>query len=74
VEAHPLRAFGQDSGRAGVPFLGPERIDVLRFGPAADQLIRVAILRHAPAAVISSRGTRRLRDAGRRTASGTPSG
>ena len=33
VEAHLLSVLGQDSGRAGVSFLGAERIDVLRFGP-----------------------------------------
>lgn len=35
VEAHLLAALGPDSGRAGVTFLGVERIDVLRFGPTA---------------------------------------
>ena len=44
VEAHLLGAFGQDSGRAGVSFLGAERIDVLRFGPDADDLVRYATL------------------------------
>jgi hypothetical protein len=44
VEAHLLGAFGQDSGRAGVSFLGAERIDVLRFGPGADDLVRYATL------------------------------
>jgi hypothetical protein len=44
VEAHLLGAFGQDSGRAGVSFLGAERIDVLRFGPDADGLVRYATL------------------------------
>jgi len=44
VEAHLLSALGQDSGRAGVSFLGTERIDVLRFGPDADDLVRYATL------------------------------
>jgi hypothetical protein len=44
VEAHLLTAFGEDSGRAGVSFLGAERIDVLRFGPDADGLVRYATL------------------------------
>jgi hypothetical protein len=44
VEAHLLGAFGQDSGRAGVSFLGAERIDVLRFGPDDDGLVRYATL------------------------------
>lgn len=44
VEAHLLGAFGQDSGRAGVSFLGAERIDVLRFGPDPDDLVRYATL------------------------------
>jgi hypothetical protein len=42
VEAHLVGALGQDSGRAGVSFLGTERIDVLRFGPDADGLVRYA--------------------------------
>ncbi len=40
VEAHLVSALGQDSGRAGVAFLGTERIDVLRFGPDPDGLVR----------------------------------
>ncbi len=44
VEAHLLSAFGEDSGRAGVSFLGAERIDVLRFGPDPDGLVRYATL------------------------------
>lgn len=44
VEAHLLAALGQDSGRAGVSFLGAERIDVLRFGPDPDGLVRYATL------------------------------
>jgi len=42
VEAHLVAALGQDSGRAGVSFLGTERIDVLRFGPDAHGLVRYA--------------------------------
>ena len=42
VEAHLVGAFGQDSGRAGVSFLGTERIDVLRFGPDPEGLVRYA--------------------------------
>ena len=44
VEAHLVSVLGQDSGRAGVSFLGAERIDVLRFGPEADGLTRYATL------------------------------
>lgn len=44
VEAHLLSVFGQDSGRAGVSFLGSERVDVLRFGPDAEGLVRYATL------------------------------
>lgn len=44
VEAHLLSALGQDSGRAGVSFLGVERVDVLRFGPDPDGLVRYATL------------------------------
>ena len=44
VEAHLLSVLGQDSGRAGVSFLGSERIDVLRFGPDPDGLVRYAPL------------------------------
>lgn len=36
VQAHLVSVLGQDSGRAGVSFLGTERIDVLRFGPQDD--------------------------------------
>ena len=42
VEAHLVSVLGQDSGRAGVSFLGAERIDVLRFGPDRDGLTRYA--------------------------------
>jgi hypothetical protein len=44
VEAHLLSALGQDSGRAGVSFLGVDRIDVLRFGPATDGSVVYATL------------------------------
>lgn len=44
VEAHLLTAFGEDSGRAGVSFLGAERIDVLRFGPDPEGLVRYVTL------------------------------
>ena len=44
VEAHLVQSFGHDSGRAGVSFLGTERIDVLRFGPDDDDLVRYATL------------------------------
>jgi hypothetical protein len=44
VEAHLLSVFGQDSGRAGVSFLGSEPVDVLRFGPDPDGLVRYATL------------------------------
>ena len=44
VEAHLVSALGQDSGRAGVSFLGSERIDVLRFGPDPEGLVRYASL------------------------------
>jgi CTP:molybdopterin cytidylyltransferase MocA len=44
VEAHLVSVLGHDSGRAGVSFLGSERIDVLRFGPDADGLVRYATL------------------------------
>ncbi|HWH29017.1 MAG TPA: suppressor of fused domain protein [Mycobacteriales bacterium] len=48
VEAHLVQSLGQDSGRAGISFLGTERIDVLRFGPdpspERDGLVRYATL------------------------------
>lgn len=44
VEAHLLATLGQDSGRAGVSFLGAERIDVLRFGPDPEGLVRYVTL------------------------------
>lgn len=42
VEAHLVSVLGPDSGRAGVSFVGSERIDVLRFGPGDDGLVRYA--------------------------------
>jgi hypothetical protein len=44
VEAHLVSALGPDSGRAGVSFLGAQQVDVLRFGPDADGLVRYASL------------------------------
>ena len=44
VEAHLLSVLGQDTGRAGVSFVGTERIDVLRFGPADDTVVRYVTL------------------------------
>jgi hypothetical protein len=44
VEAHLVSVLGADSGRAGVSFLGSERIDVLRFGPDPDGLVRYVTL------------------------------
>lgn len=44
VEAHLLAALGQDSGRASVAFVGADRIDVLRFGPDPDGLVRYVTL------------------------------
>lgn len=42
VEAHLVGVLGPDSGRAGVSFVGTEPVDVLRFGPDADGLVRYA--------------------------------
>ena len=44
VEAHLVSVLGQDSGRAGVSFLGTERLDVLRFGPDDAGLVRYVTL------------------------------
>lgn len=44
VEAHLLAVLGGDSGRAGVSFVGAERIDVLRFGPDGEGLVRYVTL------------------------------
>jgi len=65
VEAHLVSVLGPDSGRAGVSFLGAERIDVLRFGPDEDGLVRYATvgMSRAPmvdptAAVVADEGPR----------------
>jgi hypothetical protein len=42
VIAHLEAAFGPHSGKGSVTFLGTESIDVLRFGPLPDGLIRYA--------------------------------
>ncbi|GAA1199047.1 suppressor of fused domain protein [Kitasatospora gansuensis] len=44
VEARLLATFGEPSGRAAVTFLGADRIEVLRFGPDADGLVRYVTL------------------------------
>ena len=44
VEAHLVSVLGHDSGRASVSCLGTDRIDVLRFGPDQDGLVRYATL------------------------------
>jgi hypothetical protein len=44
VEAHLAGALGRDSGRAGVSFLGAERLDVLRFGPDREGWVRYATI------------------------------
>lgn len=44
VEAHLVSVLGPDPGRAGVSFLGSERIDVLRFGPSDDGIVRYVTL------------------------------
>ena len=44
VEAHLHSAFGPESSRASVSFLGTERIEVLRFGPDPDGIVRYASL------------------------------
>ncbi|PYC72140.1 Suppressor of fused domain protein [Streptomyces tateyamensis] len=49
VEARLLTTFGEPSGRAAVTFLGAERIEVLRFGPDAQGLLRYATLGMAAA-------------------------
>lgn len=65
VEAHLLTVFGKDSGRAGVTFLGAGRIDVLRFGPDAEGLVRYVTvgmsrepMTSAAAAVVDPSGPR----------------
>ncbi|MFB6894325.1 suppressor of fused domain protein [Kitasatospora sp. NPDC056327] len=44
VEARLLTAFGEPGGRAAVTFLGADRIEVLRFGPDREGLVRYATL------------------------------
>lgn len=44
VEDHVVRALGPASGRAGVTFLGSERVEVLRFGPDGDGVVRYVTL------------------------------
>lgn len=44
VEAHLASVLGNDTGRASVSFLGTDPIDVLRFGPDTDGLVRYATL------------------------------
>jgi hypothetical protein len=51
VEAHLVAALGPDSGRAGVSFVGTEPVDVLRFGPDADGLVRYATVGMSRAAM-----------------------
>jgi hypothetical protein len=49
VEARLLTTFGEPSGRAAITFLGTERIEVLRFGPDPEGLVRYATLGMAAA-------------------------
>ncbi|WP_405019112.1 suppressor of fused domain protein [Kitasatospora sp. NBC_00070] len=44
VEARLLATFGEPGGRAAVTFLGADRIEVLRFGPDPDGLVRYVTL------------------------------
>jgi len=44
VEAHLVSHLGPSSGRAAVSFLGTDQVDVLRFGPDHDGLVRYATL------------------------------
>ncbi|WP_354642207.1 suppressor of fused domain protein [Kitasatospora camelliae] len=44
VEARLITTFGEPTGRAAVTFLGADRIEVLRFGPDEDRLVRYATL------------------------------
>ncbi len=44
VEAHVAAALGPDTGRAGVTFLGTERVEVLRYGPDASGVVRYVTL------------------------------
>ncbi|GGQ57297.1 suppressor of fused domain protein [Kitasatospora griseola] len=49
VEARLISTFGEPSGRAAVTFVGADRIEVLRFGPDAEGLVRYATLGMAAA-------------------------
>ncbi|MGF1429445.1 suppressor of fused domain protein [Kitasatospora sp. LaBMicrA B282] len=49
VEARLLTAFGEPTGRAAITFLGAERIELLRFGPDTEGLVRYATLGMAAA-------------------------
>lgn len=44
VELHLVGTLGHDSGRATVSFLGADPIEILRFGPDPDGLMRYATL------------------------------
>jgi hypothetical protein len=44
VEAHLLSVLGGESGRASVSFVGTDRVDVVRFGPDVDGLVRYVTL------------------------------
>lgn len=44
VEAHLIATFGDPTGRAGVTFVGADRIEVLRFGPDGTGVVRYATL------------------------------
>ncbi|MFC8719662.1 suppressor of fused domain protein [Kitasatospora sp. NPDC057198] len=49
VEARLTGTFGEPTGRAAVTFVGADRIEVLRFGPDTDGLVRYATLGMAAA-------------------------
>ncbi|RAJ41288.1 suppressor of fused protein SUFU [Kitasatospora sp. SolWspMP-SS2h] len=49
VEARLTGTFGEPTGRAAVTFVGADRIEVLRFGPDPDGLVRYATLGMAAA-------------------------
>src|SRR6478609_4908483 len=49
IEARLTSTFGEPTGRAAVTFVGADRIEVLRFGPDADGLVRYATLGMAAA-------------------------
>lgn len=44
VEHHLTGWFGPDTGRAGVTFLGTDPIEILRFGPDPDGVVRYVTL------------------------------